>query len=64
MLFSQFSSIALIIDYELRRLKIDYRRTSSILTTLKHRFLRERNNVINVSYIFNKTDFLIRLTSF
>ena len=51
-------------DYELRKLKINYKRLSSIFTTLKHRVLKKKNNVTNVFYIFNKIDFLIQLTFF
>ena len=51
-------------DYELRRLKMNYRRTFSIFITLKHRFLKESNNVKNVFYTFDKIDFLIKLTFF
>ena len=40
-----------------RRYKINYKHISSIFTALKHRFLKEKDNVINVFYIFNKTDF-------
>ena len=48
-------------DYELRRFKINYRRTSLIFITLRHRFLRERNNVTSVFYILNKVVFVIKL---
>ena len=49
-------------DYELRRFKINYKRTSSILIALKHRFLKKRDNIISVLYIFNKAN--ISLTIF
>ena len=48
-------------DYKLRRLKISYKRTSSIFITLKYRFLKKENNVTSVFYIFNKAIFLIKL---
>ena len=48
-------------DYELQRFKISHKRISPIFITLRHRFLKEKDNVINVSYIFNKTVFLIKL---
>ena len=51
-------------NYELRRLKISHKRSSSIFSALKHRFLKERNNVINVFYILNRTAFLIKLIIF
>ena len=59
MLFLQLSSIALIIDYELRKLYTNYKRTSQIIITLKHRFLKKRNNVISVFYFFNKADIFL-----
>ena len=40
--------------YELRRLKISYKRISSIFITLRYRFLKEKDNVTSVFYIFNK----------
>ena len=43
-------------DYELRRLKINYKRTFSIFTALRYRLLKEKDNVTSVSYIFNKID--------
>ena len=43
-------------DYGLRRLKASHKRTSSVFTTLKHRFLKRGDNVTSVSYIFNKAD--------
>ena len=43
-------------DYKLQKLKISYKRISSILTTLKYRFLKEKNNITSVSYILNKID--------
>ena len=49
-------------DYELRRLKTSYKRTSSIFIALKYRFLKERDNVTSVLYIFNKIN--ISLTSY
>ena len=51
-------------NYELRKLKINYKRSFSIFSTLRHRFLKERNNVTNVFYIFNKITFLIKLIIF
>ena len=48
-------------DYELRRLKTSHKRTSPIFIALRHRFLKERNNIISVFYILNKTIFLIKL---
>ena len=43
-------------DYELRRLKANYKRTFSVFTALKYRFLKEKDNVISVLYIFNKVN--------
>ena len=40
-----------------RRYKTSYKHTSSIFITLKYRFLKEKNNVISVFYIFNKVNF-------
>ena len=40
-----------------RKYKINYKHTSSIFIALKYRFLKRKNNVINVFYIFNKVDF-------
>ena len=51
-------------NYELRRLKTNHKRSSSIFSTLKHRFLKKENNVISVFYILNKTAFLIKLIIF
>ena len=51
-------------DYELRRFKINYKRTFSIFITLKHRLLKEKNNVISVFYIFNKTNISLTLHFF
>ena len=45
-----------------RKYKINYKHIFSIFIALRYRFLRERNNVISVFYIFNKTDF--SLTSY
>ena len=45
--------------YELRRLKVSYKRSFSIFTALKYRFLKEKDNVISVFYILNKAIFLI-----
>ena len=42
-----------------RRYKINYKYIFSIFITLKHRFLREKDNVISVFYIFNKIDFFL-----
>ena len=49
-------------DYILRKFKTSYKRTFSIFITLRHRFLKERNNVTSVFYFFNKTN--ISLTSY
>ena len=51
-------------NYKLRRFKISYKRLSSIFITLRHRFLKKRDNVISVFYIFNKIIFLIKLIIF
>ena len=51
-------------SYELRRLKASYKRLSSIFTALRYRFLKEKDNVTSVFYIFNKVIFLIRLIIF
>ena len=51
-------------NYERRRFKTSYKRSSSVFITLKHRFLKRENNVISVFYIFNKTVFLIKLIIF
>ena len=51
-------------NYELRRLKASYKRSFSIFTALKHRFLKEGNNVTSVLYILNKVIFLIKLIIF
>ena len=51
-------------DYELKRFKINYKQTSSIFITLKHRFLKEKDNVISVFYIFNKADIFLTLYFF
>ena len=40
-----------------RRHKISYKHTSPIFITLRHRFLKEKDNVMSVSYIFNKINF-------
>ena len=40
-----------------RRHKTSYKHTSPIFTALKHRFLKEGDNVMSVLYIFNKIDF-------
>ena len=45
------------IHYELRKHKASYKHASSIYITLKHRFLKEENNVTSVFYILNKIDF-------
>ena len=45
------------INYELRRRKANHKHTSSIFITLKYRFLKERDNVMSVFYILNKTNF-------
>ena len=50
--------------YELRKLKISYKRFFSIFIALKHRFLKEENNVTSVFYILSKADFLIKLIIF
>ena len=51
-------------DYELRRLKTNYKRSFSIFITLRHRFLKRESNVINVLYNINKINFLIKLILF
>ena len=50
--------------YELRRLKTSYKRTSSIFTALKYGFLKERDNVTSVLYIFNKANISLILHFF
>ena len=40
-----------------RKYKTNHKHISPIFTALKYRFLKEKNNVINVPYILNKTDF-------
>ena len=40
-----------------RKYKINYKHTSSIFITLKYRFLKKKNNIISVLYIFNKINF-------
>ena len=40
-----------------RRYKISYKHNFSIFITLKYRFLREKDNIISVFYIFNKINF-------
>ena len=42
-----------------RKYKINYKHIFSIFITLKYRFLKKRNNVINVFYIFNKVNFFL-----
>ena len=51
-------------NHERRRLKTSYKRLFPIFTTLKHRFLKERNNVTSVFYILNKAISLIKLIIF
>ena len=51
-------------SYELRRLKASHKRSSLVFIALKHRFLKEGNNVTSVLYIFNKAIFLIKLIIF
>ena len=48
-------------SYKLQRFKTSHKRSSPIFPALRHRFLKERNNVTSVLYIFNKIIFLIRL---
>ena len=48
-------------DYELKRLKTSYKRIFSIFITLRHRFLKEKDNIINVFYIFNKANISLTL---
>ena len=50
-------------NYKLRRFKISYKRLSSIFITLKHRFLKEKDNVINVFLLRAYFIFLIKLSS-
>ena len=47
-----------------RKHKINYKHISSIFITLKHRFLKKRDNVTSVLYIFNKTNFSLILHFF
>ena len=42
-----------------RRYKISYKHTFSIFIALKYRFLKKRDNVISVFYIFNKINFFL-----
>ena len=51
-------------NYKRRRFKISHKRSSSIFTMLKHRFLKERDNVISVFYILKRMTFLIKLIIF
>ena len=51
-------------NYELRRLKVSYKRLFPIFSTLRHRFLKKENNVTSVFYILNKAVFLIKLIIF
>ena len=51
-------------NYELRKFKTNHKRSSSVFSALKHRFLKREDNVTSVFYIFNKTAFLIRLIIF
>ena len=51
-------------DYKLRRFKANYKQLSSIFIALRYRFLKKENNVINVVYILNRINFLIKLTFF
>ena len=51
-------------DYELRKFKISYKRTSSIFIALKHRFLKREDNITSVSYIFNKINISLTLHFF
>ena len=51
-------------NYKLRRFKISYKRSFSIFSTLRYRFLKEKDNVTSVFYIVNKTAFLIMLIIF
>ena len=46
-------------DYELRRFKINRKLISSILIALRHRFIKERNNITSVFYIFNKANIFL-----
>ena len=48
-------------NYELRKLKANYKRLSSVFLTLRHRFLRGEDNVINASYILSRVTFSIKL---
>ena len=40
-----------------RRYKINYKHISSIFIALKYRFLKKKDNITSVFYIFNKIDF-------
>ena len=42
-----------------RKYKINYKHISLIFITLKYRFLKEKNNVISVFYIFNKVNYFL-----
>ena len=46
-------------DYELQRFRVSHKRTSSVFITLKHRFLKEGDNVTSVFYIFNKANIFL-----
>ena len=43
-------------NYERRKLEANHKRSSSVFIALKHRFLKEKNNVTSVSYFLNKTN--------
>ena len=47
-----------------RRYKINYKHIFLIFIALRHRFLRGKDNVISVFYIFNKVDFSLILHFF
>ena len=47
-----------------RRYKINYKHTFSIFIALRYRFLKKKDNIINVSYIFNKINFFLILHFF
>ena len=51
-------------NYEQRRDTTSYKRSFSIFTALRHRFLKKGNNVTSVFYILNKTAFSIKLIIF
>ena len=51
-------------NYELRRFKTSHKWSSSVFSTLKHRFLKGGNNVTSVFYIFNKAFYILNRITF